>query len=841
MCEARAPFVRCWSAHLIVAVVLGGAAVCGTAGGVRAADLPAPTPTAPVTANAPPGPATPASLATAKVPQRYSLTVRGGVSLGAYEGGINWALLRVLEGAPGASLTTVTGASAGNINAFLTAVEWCQNPARSAAESPRDNLFWKAWIPVGIHGLFPRGRPKGYAPGDGLFARGAFAPAEATLRQALDDGTRFPAGCPLTVGVTVTRIRPADIVIKSADAQSGSDGIHIPTQRFVSTFGLQTGPAGLRFKQLAEHDHEIGEYLTLPTKEGSGPVTDDQVLDIIRASSAFPVAFGPQVIRHCAEDDHTRRHAGCVQLDDQFIDGGVFDNVPLGLAVSLTGQILSPDDAEQVHYVYVDPDHARSYSKAPTPTPTPERPETKRVGLSTTFDFISTFVSVSEQYELQTVARYLYKPTDGRMPNGQKLPPATPLPRLSSRFHPLMGSYLAHFGAFFAEPFREHDFYVGVYDGLINAAREQWKINAADRQLSEDEAVHLVGSVRAFHDRLGLSAPGAAAASYMVRRLLDAELAQAVSPEVVGHLRQLPDAGGGTLDAWLKARDRLAEEESPPRIPLLRVLVDVLSCESQAGPKPAGCGPHDKPVDDQDLTDVVDHLREALAADKVKSDLYFTDADERGFLRRPDKWLQNAEIDAAERLDQIEHIDGYPLGEHLTAGAQMVLETEPLRPLTPIDLDPSSIPDRRLTPVRLLFHLLPYEVSGDFVHSGWRVSYRPTFGPESGQLALITPISPWIWQRSTHQTFQSVGVGLFYAIDSLLLTGVEAFPKVQCAWFESCTVGAEVGAYFIAGKLRLGAGVDRFAGAGQLDSWIAQVGIADINGLIYWGVRHAAQ
>jgi hypothetical protein len=242
------------------------------------------------------------------------------------------------------------------------------------------------------------------------------------------------------------------------------------------------------------------------------------------------------------------------------------------------------------------------------------------------------------------------------------------------------------------------------------------------------------------------------------------------------------------------------------------------------------------------LTEVVDHLREALAADKVKSDLYFTDADERGFLRRPDKWLQNAEIDAAERLDQIEHIDGYPLGEHLTAGAQMVLETEPLRPLTPLDLDPSSIPDRRLTLTRLLFHLLPYEVSGDFVHSGWRVTYRPTFGSESGQLALITPFSPWIWQRSTHQTFQSIGLGLFYAIDSFLLTGVEAFPKVQCLWYaQSCTLGGEVGAYFLAGKLRLGAGVDRFAGAGQLDSWIAQVGIADINGLIYWGVRHAVQ
>ncbi len=171
MREARPPLVRCWSAHLVVAIVCCAVAVCGAAGGIRAADLPAPRPSAaPAAANAPAAPAAanssaapatatvPATAsvpATAKALQRYSLTVRGGVSLGAYEGGINWALLRVLEGDPIASLTTVTGASAGNINAFLSAVEWCQSPARSAAESPRDNLFWKAWIPVGIHGLFP--------------------------------------------------------------------------------------------------------------------------------------------------------------------------------------------------------------------------------------------------------------------------------------------------------------------------------------------------------------------------------------------------------------------------------------------------------------------------------------------------------------------------------------------------------------------------------------------------------------------------------------------------------------------------------------------------------------
>ena len=203
MREARSPLVRCWPGHLIVVIVCC-AVLAAPSGRVRAADLPAATtPAASPSANAPATAATPATgqvPATAKPLQRYSLTVRGGVSLGAYEGGINWALLRVLQGDPSASLTTVTGASAGNINAFLSAVEWCQSPARSAAESPRDNLFWKAWIPVGIHGLFPRGQKRGTPPATGCSRARAFAPAEATLRRALDDGTRFPAGCPLHRG-----------------------------------------------------------------------------------------------------------------------------------------------------------------------------------------------------------------------------------------------------------------------------------------------------------------------------------------------------------------------------------------------------------------------------------------------------------------------------------------------------------------------------------------------------------------------------------------------------------------------------------------------------------------
>src|SRR5262245_44903224 len=83
----------------------------------------------------------------------YVLTVSGGISLGSYEAGLTWAMVRYLKLAPDAvdhgRLVAASGASAGNINAFLAATTWCQDEGTDRAETPEDNLFWKAWIPVG--------------------------------------------------------------------------------------------------------------------------------------------------------------------------------------------------------------------------------------------------------------------------------------------------------------------------------------------------------------------------------------------------------------------------------------------------------------------------------------------------------------------------------------------------------------------------------------------------------------------------------------------------------------------------------------------------------------------
>ncbi|MDQ7046421.1 MAG: patatin-like phospholipase family protein, partial [Sulfurovum sp.] len=53
----------------------------------------------------------------------FSMVISGGVSLGAYEAGYNWAMIKMLKKAKSVEpeLHSVAGASAGSINALLSA------------------------------------------------------------------------------------------------------------------------------------------------------------------------------------------------------------------------------------------------------------------------------------------------------------------------------------------------------------------------------------------------------------------------------------------------------------------------------------------------------------------------------------------------------------------------------------------------------------------------------------------------------------------------------------------------------------------------------------------------
>ena len=87
------------------------------------------------------------------------MVISGGVSLGAYESGYNWAMIKMLSKIRDNSklakpeLHAVAGASAGSINALMTAMYWCQKEDVPLRNSVEDNLFYETWGKLGIEDL----------------------------------------------------------------------------------------------------------------------------------------------------------------------------------------------------------------------------------------------------------------------------------------------------------------------------------------------------------------------------------------------------------------------------------------------------------------------------------------------------------------------------------------------------------------------------------------------------------------------------------------------------------------------------------------------------------------
>ncbi|MCK7582067.1 MAG: hypothetical protein MZV65_44980 [Chromatiales bacterium] len=93
--------------------------------------------------------------------RRFALAISGGASLGAYEAGINWGTLALdaailataIRGAaerfgPRKRRASPASASAGSINALMSAMTWCVRPEEPRAEFPNridDNLFGNLW------------------------------------------------------------------------------------------------------------------------------------------------------------------------------------------------------------------------------------------------------------------------------------------------------------------------------------------------------------------------------------------------------------------------------------------------------------------------------------------------------------------------------------------------------------------------------------------------------------------------------------------------------------------------------------------------------------------------
>lgn len=346
-------------------------------------------------------------------PEEIAISISGGVSLGGYEAGAVWTWVHYLrarntgavDGALGqpraVNLVGFTGASAGGINAVLASMMWCaKDDARRTVD---DNLMRTAWTGAGFDGLLPLGSNEDeFLALDGILTRNAFGEALNEV-QALLSQDAFRPGCRVPVAVTVTRGQPWVETI---------DGLQIPNQRFAVPLVLQVDDQGYAWfvndSAITRNKEQLGHFIMLAERLGSEErrlrtggkgepprwvVPADLVVQTVLATSAFPMAFSPVILPQCIpeskcpDDGPKPRKAdleaieglgcdgreSCGDFSDltcdgltttehpvtvcasRFVDGGFFDNVPLGVAMAQAESRDEGPQIQRVDYVYFDP------------------------------------------------------------------------------------------------------------------------------------------------------------------------------------------------------------------------------------------------------------------------------------------------------------------------------------------------------------------------------------------------------------------------------------------------------------------------------------------------------
>lgn len=444
----------------------------------------------------------------------YSLTISGGISLGVYEAGLNAVIVDALRdgyiksGGDEFRLEAITGASAGAINALISAIRFCEqdDPGKTKRPYVYNNLFKETWQNVDVEDLLSEnssdydqlrldlGTEKKQALKDSIFSRKTFVDLINQLRQRVNDG-QFRENMQVKLAFMVTRSKPLGTMIKTTPESQkiGSQRFVIPliakTQRITKN---GVSKVGLLFKNYTSYkpcDGRDMEHLFLP--ESDGYVEFDQVARAALASSAFPFAFSRVELAYCQRlndsdsSGHTLSNScpkGYKPARAYFIDGGTFDNVPLGVAVELiehTGRVPAT-------YIYMDPANRRSVSEQSDDAAEDQ-------GALVLAEQVKAWVPAFGTLMNGELYRTLITHFSGQSNADRAL-------LLTRRFPPLTGNFLGHFGAFLDPSFRVYDYSVGVYDGLMNATDYKCYLTKECRDVSASPDLVAVEKAKIFLD-----------------------------------------------------------------------------------------------------------------------------------------------------------------------------------------------------------------------------------------------------------------------------------------------------------------------------------------------------
>ena len=324
-------------------------------------------------------------------PDRFALAISGGASMGAYEAGLIWGLIEVLRqmqntengllgGEPRPiDIASIAGTSAGGINTLLAAMAWSVKPESDGGFANRieDNIFRDVWLTPDVNRLLPidPDSPQ-YLTDDAMLSRKDLVTVARELREKWRRPGTFHPGLRLPLGVTVTRVKPDTLYV---------NGVAVSNQRFFIPFEMRTQADGS-----ATFFFDPGDYPTLsdpamipmPWAADATPftVSDQQVEDALMTTSAFPIGFGRKRLQYCRRMALTTDTAdaaaspvengsgeparacpkGYELAEAEFADGGLFDNLPIGLARTLAeSSALHKKKPLPVQYIFLDPNRER--------------------------------------------------------------------------------------------------------------------------------------------------------------------------------------------------------------------------------------------------------------------------------------------------------------------------------------------------------------------------------------------------------------------------------------------------------------------------------------------------
>lgn len=444
-------------------------------------------------------------------PLSLSLTTSGGVSLGAYQAGYLFYLSEVIKKNPEVfEVHILTGSSAGMVNSMITLMSL----GGEEQGDPRASLYYRLWTEIHYRELLDVED----APPLALSSRKVMENLADSMENVWLQGLHEDLD--MVVGATATRVKGRSVKL--------SQGFSVPRQEEKFVFrvrGRGKGKAPL-ISNYVDQSHGIAQPLLPFSESGKRNLAAarkdfDVIRQVMFASSAFPLAFPPQLVDFCMstpefsnpEDLEAFRDCPTPRYHELFVDGSMFDRNPLGLAHRTSKAGLGRDGGggvswqetpdmrhgvlpENFYFIYLDAGHA-SY-------PTTEKArETDNIEA-----LFPTFGAYSQGFVRAAQAKELYTLVDDN-------PEVKGHVEFTTRDLPTASGLLANFFGFFERRLRIFDFYLGMHD----ARRYVETVLAGKVEEERGEEVEIVYP----EDRAGEAASDSWRRYHCLRAVIDEE------------------------------------------------------------------------------------------------------------------------------------------------------------------------------------------------------------------------------------------------------------------------------------------------------------------------------